>query len=280
MQLFSWLQKRTSARPRTGRAPIQGFRPRLEVLEGRDVPSTLTVTSFGDNGRGSLRYEIAAAQSGDTIAFKKSLSGGTIYLTSGNELFIGKNLTIQGPGAGLLTITPFNWNTSRIFEVGPGATVTLSGLTITHGGGYAARPGTGSYAYDGDGGAILNHGTLTMSGCTLSNNSAIPPADSATFGNPGSHGGAIFSTGVLTVNGCTLSSNSADYGGGIANAGTATVNGCTLSDNSAGYGGGIYNTGHLAVLNSFFSGNRGATSPDYTQDIWGPYTDGGGNTFG
>jgi hypothetical protein len=73
------------------------FRPRLEMLEDRALPSTLTVTNNLDSGPGSLRAEIAAARKGDTIVFAASLSGQTIALSS-TELSIPKNLTIQGPG--------------------------------------------------------------------------------------------------------------------------------------------------------------------------------------
>ena len=59
------------------------------------MPSTLTVTSLADSGAGSLRADIAAAHSGDTIDFAPSLDGKTITLTKG-ELLINKNLTIAG----------------------------------------------------------------------------------------------------------------------------------------------------------------------------------------
>src|SRR5262245_9588503 len=43
MQLLSWLSARMTCRPQTRRAPArkptQDFRPRVEVLEGRDLPS-------------------------------------------------------------------------------------------------------------------------------------------------------------------------------------------------------------------------------------------------
>src|SRR5262245_66250646 len=52
------------------------FRPHLEALEDRWVPSTLTVTNALDTGAlgdGSLRGATAAAQSGDTTNFAPSV---------------------------------------------------------------------------------------------------------------------------------------------------------------------------------------------------------------
>jgi hypothetical protein len=289
----------------------------LEALEGRECPSTLKVTDLGDLGgaKGTLRYEIAHAQSNDTIVFASKLNGGTISLNSGEELFIGKNLTIQGPGAGLLTISsdPFS-HTVRIFEVGNGAKVTLSGLTVSSGGGVASFS-SGNY-FDGYGGDILNFGTLTingckltggnayyggaiyngngdtltLSGCTLSGNSAsyyyggglynagnANVQNSTLSGNTAFEGGGIYNaaSATLSLSGSALSDNRASYGGGIYTIGTATVSGCTLSGNTASLGGaGIYNGGtqmELTVLNSIFS--------NQTDNIFGPYTDGGGNSF-
>ncbi len=261
MSLFTWLQNRTrgfAGQRRAARGSPRRqttFRPRLEVLEGRDVPSTLKVTNLGDSAlvKGSLRYEIAAAQSGDTIVIDK---GGTLRLSSGNELLIfGKDLTIQGPGADKLTITrdPYNGR-SRIFEV-HSATVTLTGLTISKGGGNASAYYGDNY--DGYGGAILNlYGTLTISGCILTGNSAYQS------------GGGIYNAGTLTVSNCNLSNNSAPklagygVGGGIYNVGWLTVSGCIFSGNSASRGAGIYNdySAILTVNGSTLSGNSSANS--------------------
>jgi hypothetical protein len=251
MQLLSWLRRRMTGRPQTRRTPARKptprFRPRVEALEGRDVPSTLTVLNNLDSGAGSLRADIAAAQAGDTIVFDPSLAGQTITLTSG-ELALDKSLTIQGPGAGQLTIS--GGNTSRVFDVsGAGTNVSLSGLTITGG------TGTGSLD-SGNGGGILNYGsTLTVSGCTLSHNGADV-------------GGGIFNdSGTLTVSGCTLSNNYADSnGGGLGNIfGTVNVSNSTVSNNRTstgstsftGIGGGLdnYTGGTMTVTNSTLSGN-------------------------
>src|SRR5262249_30637854 len=129
--------------------------PRLEVLEDRTVPSTLTVTNYLDTGvagDGSLRGEIALAQSGDTINFAPSLAGQTITLTSG-ELAITKSLDIEGPGANRLTIS--GNNTSRVFDISGGVTVTIAGMTMTDGLANGSAPVLAS-----TGGGILNFGRL------------------------------------------------------------------------------------------------------------------------
>src|SRR6516165_7667285 len=118
MSFFSWLRNRTSnCAPRGSgqhRPSASRFRPRLEALEGRWLPSTLTVTNNLDSGPGSLRADIAAANTGDKIVFAPSLNGQTTTLTSG-ELAISKNLTIQGPGASHLTVS--GDHLSRVFHV-------------------------------------------------------------------------------------------------------------------------------------------------------------------
>src|SRR5947209_6075234 len=120
MNLFSRLFQRTINRPQTRRtlaclpANRATCRPRLEALESRWVPSTLTVLNNLDSGTGSLRADIAAAASGDTIVFAPSLAGQTITLAY-NELAITKSLTIQGLGAGQLTIS--GGGHTRVFDV-------------------------------------------------------------------------------------------------------------------------------------------------------------------
>jgi hypothetical protein len=202
-------------------------RPQLEILEARDVPSTLTVTTSQDGPVGSLRDEIAVAQPGDTIVFSPSLDNQTVMLTQG-QLVINKNLTIQGDGHDAI-----GGGGSRVFEV-DGATTnfTLSGVTIVRGSGYASSNPVASSQYDRLGGAILNIGTMTVSGCALFNNSAL-------------EGGAIYNFGTMTLTGCSVVYNSANYGGGIYNAGTLAIDSSDVASNTASAGADIFNVGTL-----------------------------------
>src|SRR5579884_820157 len=203
---------------RTTRTRSTRFVPRLETLEDRTVPSMPTVTSAADSGTGSLRADIAAANSGDTITFAPGLAGQTIALTSG-ELAITKSLDIEGPGANQLTISGGGYN--RVFDItASSASVTIASLTISNG-------------LDNYGSGILNAGTLTVNDCTLSGNTAFDV------------GGAIANFGTLTVNNSTLSGNEASggqgvsaYGGAIYNNGALSIDSSTLASNSANGGNG------------------------------------------
>src|SRR5262245_50818377 len=149
--------------PRNGRSALRsrpaGFRPRLEALEGRSLPSTFTVLNLGDAGAGSLRAAVAAANANpgaDAIDFQPGLSG-AIALTSG-ELAVTDSLAVQGPGAEKLTVS--GSGASRVFNISSAVTVTLARLTVADG-------------LADQGGGIDNAGDLTLSHCGLSGNRAL-----------------------------------------------------------------------------------------------------------
>jgi hypothetical protein len=254
------------------------------VLEERRVLSTLTVTNNTDFLAGSLRAEIAAAQPGDTIDFAPGLQTTTL----GGQLEINKNLTIQGPGAGLLAIS--GGDGSRVFKVDAGANVTISGLTIEGGNGDAFFQGGGPGGsptpdyYDGYGGGILNLGTLTLSGCTVTGNNTggrWGGAFGARF-----EGGGISNHGTMTLSGCNVTDNFANAhiadprppesvtpaaGGGIFNDGTMSLSGCAVTGNTAGFvngqdgkGGGIFNDtqGNLTINSSTVLNNTASDGAD------------------
>ncbi|MEH1910864.1 MAG: PEP-CTERM sorting domain-containing protein [Nostoc sp.] len=88
--------------------------------------ATLAVNNLNDSGVGSLRDTINIATSNDVVEFLLGSHPSTINLTSG-ALAIAKNLTINGPGANLLTIS--GNNQFPVFDINA-ADVTLSGLAI------------------------------------------------------------------------------------------------------------------------------------------------------
>jgi hypothetical protein len=261
------------------------------VLEDRTAPATLLVNSTADTANPSdpylsLREAIAIVNSprlpdglsgqilgqidgdlhedqSDTIVFDSTEVTGPILL-GGSQLELslpaatawvtieaGSGVTVDGAGQ------------SRVLEVDSGVTATLDHLTITHG------------TVTGNGGGVLNAGTLTVNDSTLESNSSwygggvyndggtLTVLDSALTANTGGgEGGGIYSSsGTVTVLESTLSANYArDFGGGILNAGSLTVSHSTLSANFvANYdGGGISNGGTLTVSHSTLSANSAA----------------------
>jgi uncharacterized repeat protein (TIGR02543 family) len=202
----------------------------MAVSSASASAATQTVTSLADSGVGSLRAAIAAATAGDTVAFAPSVTG-TIVLQSG--LVLTENLTIQGPGATLLTLSGSNSATvSSILTVDGTVTATITGLTIANGN---ASNGAG----------ILNYGTLAVTNVALTGNSAAT-----------GFGGAMINYGTLTVTGSTFFNNTAEYGSAISNDGTLTVTSSTFSGNIATTGyAAIINYSAVKIGNSTFSGN-------------------------
>ena len=114
---------------------VTTYRPLLEVLEDRCLPSTFTVLNLLDSGPDSLRAAVVAANANpgpDAIDFATT---GTIALTSG-QLDITDSLTINGPGANSLTVS--SNHASRVFGIAGDPTVTIAGLTVANGRAYIA----------------------------------------------------------------------------------------------------------------------------------------------
>ena len=198
------------------------------------------VTTTADNGAGSLRAAINNVASPKLVTFDPPLSGQTITLTSG-QLTLANTMTIDAsPLPGGIQIS--GNNSSRVFEILPGVTASLAGLTIQNG----AVNGAGTA---GSGGGLYNSGTLQLTNCTFTANSAIQS------------GGAMFTLGNLTATACTFSTNTSIRGAvNVANA-VANFFECTFSGNTAtSIGGGALNTSSSAAsvsLNSCtVSGNQ------------------------
>jgi hypothetical protein len=236
-------------------------RLRIEQLEDRQVPTTLTVTSLGDSGTGTLRDAITKANgdSGDMIVFAAGLDHSTITLTtSTNTLGFGpsafeiqKPMTIVGSGQTLQVAQNGGF---RLFTVNAGVNkLTLQNLTLTGG----KDGGSG-------GGAILNAGTLEVDNCLLTGNTAT------------SVGGGLFNDrgASATLTNTTLNANQALRGGGVYNFdATVTLTNCTVTGNSitGTFGAGVRTfaeTGTTAttiLINTIVAGNTGGKDTDVDQ---------------
>jgi predicted outer membrane repeat protein len=226
------------------------FRPCLEALEDRSVPSTLSVTSNADNGAaGTLRWAVTQARKNDIIAI---VTTQPIVLTQG-AIALGTDLTIEGANNTPATVS--GGFTSGIFLVPEqiaSPSVTLQNLDLI----------------DGSEGAVVEVvANLTVNNCAFSGNTA---------GTRGFGGAIAAAGGNLTVNNCAFSGNTAQWGGAIAaypwNSGPFTTNypfvsikNSTFSGNTATDGGGaIYDetisvatkkTPQMGISGCSFSGN-------------------------
>jgi predicted outer membrane repeat protein len=235
-------------RPRpTPAARRNSYRPKLLTLEDRSLPSVLTVTTTADSGAGSLRSEVAAAQSGDTVEFASSLKGQTISLTSG-EIQIANNITINGQS---IHPTVSGSNSSRILEVLGGASVTISNISLIDG-----------QVSGASGGAILvdSNATLTANNDIFTSNQAL------NLGTTSGFGGAIENDGTLTVSKTTFQSNTAGFSGGaidsFSSTGTLTVSNSKFYSNTAtlGYGGAISSDDTTTLTSDTFGKSGGGNT--------------------
>ncbi len=279
------------------------FRPRVEPLEDRFLLAACHVVRLANinaghdlgtgQARGSLPYCINYANNNpgpDTIDFNVT---GTISPFATNLPVLASDMTIMGPGSDLLTIS--DCHSQAIFVIGTGATVTISGLTMTkcdHGLGAGGIRNYGTLTledstvtknpnwfsdYDGIAGGIHNSGTMTILRSTISHNEVA-------YDNENGYGAGIYNTGVMLIENSTISGNRVHgqfqgFGAGIFNQGQLEVRFSTITDNdlgswNGGGGAGIHNAGPVVKLyNTIVAGNSGGP------DIVGGYT-GSANLIG
>jgi len=266
--------------PNTPSSKAYASAPKTSTL----VPLCTTdpvVVNNSDSGAGSLRQAIADACDASTITFNMAMVTSPISLTTA-ELSINKNLTITGPGSGLLTIARSSAGGTpqfRIFNIGSG-TVNISGVTVTNGtptastpdgggivnsstltltdviisGNFAGvgLPGDATGGGGGVGGGIYNGGTLTMTNCSVNGNTAGKGGDGSGVGGNGGNGGGLYNTASLTMTSCSVNGNTAGKGG----------TGGTTKGGEGGWGGALYNRANLSMTDCVISGNAGGLGGD------------------
>jgi len=189
----------------------------------------------------TLREAINAASiAGQTVRFAPNVRG-TITLTGG-ELVVASNLSIEGPGADLLSIDAHSM--SRVMDIFD-ASVFIKGLTLTHG--LVSGPvGRGRIA----GGCIYTDGILGLDSCAITNNSVVGTSDVSGNQTAGyAFGGAVFvNSQQCNFHACTFSHNSVN-GGDAASRSIGITGG-------PGWGGAVYAvSGVTTITNCTFSGN-------------------------
>lgn len=198
-----------------------------------------------------------------------SLSLGQITVGSAGA---GNNITINGPGKNVLTITQTTAN--RVFSTGTGAvTFSLNDLTLNYG--YAGI----ATSYSGGGGAIQAGGTGAS---TSLNNVAI-----TNFKQQAGNGGALIcssagTANALSVTNCDFTGNTCGGLGGaiyFTTSTSGTISNCTFTNNSTtvvgggggGAGGAIGISGPAAgggtctITKCTFTGNRTNTNAPLVQ---------------
>ncbi|MDP3913850.1 MAG: choice-of-anchor D domain-containing protein [Bacteroidota bacterium] len=200
------------------------------------------VVNNNDAGLGSLRQAVLEACPGSTITFSGVAS--PIILTTG-EIVINKNLTINGPGVNMLSVS--GNNSSRVFNITSGVTVDINNLTITSG-------------HASFGGGITNGGTLALNNIVFSGNNASAPSTFST-------GGGLSNSGTANLTNVVFSNNTSTGGGGaVITGGTLGANAIftnvvfsrnrTFQIGGAARGGAVINNGRPSTfINCTFYGN-------------------------
>jgi CSLREA domain-containing protein len=208
--------------------------------------------------RGTLTVEGVRFLDNDTIP-GGSQSGGGIY-NAGALMVVGSEFTNNAIGVG----GGGGGGAIASGDVGPGATVTISGSRFTnntaiHGGAIwnigapmTIESSTFEQNHAQNGGGVFNEfGTMTVTASTFSDNTADLL------------GAGFYGLGDATITNSTFSSNdSSQTGGGLALfSGTLTLIGSTVEGNTALVDAGGIVADHVDMRNSTVSGNTALEAP-------------------
>ena len=195
--------KRQSAGRRRGRWvwSVEGLEGRV-VLSGN--PTVYTVDLVSDTGAGSgttgdLAYVINQANNntnpaGSLIQFDPSVFNESMPA----PIVLTKTLDLTGTAGPIMIDSPpmtgvevSGNNAVTVFSISSGVTATFSGLGIVSG------------LSSGNGGGVLNEGSLTLSGCAVANSTAV------------GSGGGIENDGTMTFNDSYVANDKAEAATGV-----------------------------------------------------------------
>jgi hypothetical protein len=223
--------------------------------------ATLTVTNANDNGAGSLRDALTQANTNaqaDTINFDPAFFSTARTITLAAELQItpdgtnpGRAVTINGPGANLLTVS--GNNSVRPFYIAPSSVAAISGMTVRDGN---ASGGTEIVNAGPSGGGLAANSarSLTLTNMVVRNNTASVSGSGV--------GGGLYITGVnnYSISNSLITENTSNRGGGIFESGTiaASLVNTTISNNSARntVGGASFSQSTVTIANCQITGNQ------------------------
>ena len=221
---------------------------------------------------GTIQGGIDAAVSGDTVKVEAGTYVENVVMKDGVSLIgAGEEVTIIDGGAAGHVVECSNCSIG----------VTLQGFTLTNGDLYRG------------GGMYNDNSTVTVTDCTISNNIATngggmtnrdssATVSNCTFiSNTGTNGGGMYNDGgTVVVSNCSFDDNYSKWsGGGIRNGEGATVQitGCRFTNNTVSNttAGGVHCEigANVTISNCYFFMN-------FEMNIYGDYTDGGGNNLG
>jgi hypothetical protein len=260
------------------------------LVSAGPASAALTVSGTGDAPGGcTLRGTIEAVNAGtpggcgtlESPTTEIDVPSGHYTLTAGRlAVAAGANLAIVGAGSSQTVID--GGGKSRVLELAAGGQAKLFGLEVTggatlHGEDSTAPAGFGGRG--GEGGGILNKGTLTLEDVVVTENhtgrggnggggslGTTERTQRGGNGSDGGSGGGIFNEfgATLTLVDSTVSKNRTGDGGAGGNGGDGVSGeGPELSDEggpgglggTSGAGGGIYSVGPLTIVGSTIAEN-------------------------
>ncbi len=277
-----------------GWALLFSFQTEARVFIVTDTADTTGVQSLRGaiiaanriGGRNTIQLRGASGRGTSQKIYRLTIPGQLEDHALTGDLDITGNLTIIGSGANcIIDATALG---DRVFDVLPGAQLSLIGLTITGG----RAPVSDFFDHSrASGGAIFNAGALTLQKCTLTNNFAggAGYVMGNGFGLSGGEGGALYNSGTALITDCSIEGNScaaSGDGGGIKNDGACILTRCSISSNrsgdgiAGGHGGGIFNSGKMTLKDCVIDKNmcgNGSNGVDPMGTItFLPRADGGG----